>query len=104
MDRNLADLRNTTLSPTSDDKAFWVCRGDRIANIYDLANCIESLSPDEFTHHVSLAGKRNDFAIWVQDVLNNPLLARDMMLDDNLRDQAHLVTTIRDHVAWLEHA
>jgi hypothetical protein len=102
MDVNPHLLKKTTLSPVSSDHAFNVCRGDRITNVYDLANCIEHLKPEEFKHHVTEEGKRNDFATWIFDVLKNPALARDLNYPLNLQDQKHFVKTIRDHVKWLE--
>ena len=102
MDVDVQLLKKTTLAHVSPDKIFWVCRGDRVDNVRDLANCVESLTPEQFKLHVSLEGKRNDFAQWIFDVLKNPLLARDLNYDINLRDQKHYVKTIRDHVAWLE--
>jgi len=96
------ELRKTTFTVVSEDKAFWVCRGDRITTAKDLANCIESLTPEEFQHHVNKEGKRNDFALWIHDVLKNPALAKDLDLDANYDDQTHYVKTIRDHLAWLE--
>ena len=103
MDVDVQGLKKSTFAKVSDDKVFWMCRGDRIDNIRDMANAIESLSPTEFEHHVSLEGKRNDFAVWIQDVLHNPLLAHDLNYPVNLNNQHHFVKTIRDHVAWLEH-
>ena len=95
-------LKKSTLTKVSDDKAFWVVRGDKIDNIVDLANCVESLSPEQFLHHVSEQGKKNDFATWIYDVLKNPSLARDLNYPVNLKDQKHYIKTIRDHVAWLK--
>jgi hypothetical protein len=94
-------LKKTTLARVQD-KPFWVCRGDHVDNIKDLANCIESLSHEQFMHHVSAEPKRNDFAQWIFDVLKNPSLARDLNYPINLTDQKHCVKTIRDHIAWLE--
>ena len=102
MDIEPQQLKKTTLAKASHEKAFWVCRGDRIDNIKDLANCIESLSPEQFKHHVSAEGKKNDFATWIFDVLKNPALARDLNYPINLTDQKHFVKTIRDHIRWLE--
>lgn len=101
MEVDVHALKRTTLATVPDDKVFWVCRGDRINSVRDLANCIESLSPREFEHHVGVDG-RNDFAVWIHDVLHNPLLARDLNYPVNLHDKEHLVKTIRDHVTWLE--
>jgi hypothetical protein len=95
------ELKKTTLAHTTEDKAFVVCRGDHINNITDLANCIESLNPDQFKHHVSIEG-RNHFADWIKEVLKNPLLAHDLNYPINLNNQQHYVMTIRHHVQWLE--
>lgn len=102
MDIDPQQLKKTTLGTVSEEHAFLVSRGDRIDNLRDLANCIESLTPEQFAHHVSLEGKRNDFATWIFDVLKNPALARDLNYPINLNDQTHFVKTIRDHLQWLE--
>ena len=104
MNVNIPALRASTFAKVPDDKVFLVCRGDRINNIRDLANCIESLSADQFKNHVNPVGKKNDFATWIFDVLKNPLLAKDLEYDINLKDQKHYVKTIKDHLSWLEHA
>jgi len=103
MDIDVKQLKKTTLARVPQEQAFHVDRGDWITNIYDLANCVESLSPDEFRFHVNPSGPTNHFAIWIREVLKNPQLAHDLMYDVNLKDQKHYVKTIRDHVAWLEH-
>lgn len=102
MDVDPHQLKKTTLAKVPEEKVFVVCRGDRISNIKDLANCVESLSAEQFKHHVSEVGKKNDFAMWIFDVLKNPSLARDLNYPVNLADQKHFVKTIRDHVKWLE--
>ncbi|RME31821.1 hypothetical protein D6789_01480 [Candidatus Woesearchaeota archaeon] len=96
------ELKRTTLAHCLPENAFHVQRGDVITNIYDLANCIESLSEAEFRQHVDPEGEFNHFADWIRGVLGNPELARDLNYDANLRDKAHYVKTIRDHIAWLE--
>lgn len=96
------ELKKTTLQNVYGDKAFYVSRGDQVNNIYDLANCIEALSEDEFRQHVSVEGEYNHFADWIRSVLCNGSLATDLNLDVNLQDKEHYAKTIRDHVAWLE--
>lgn len=104
MDIDVQQLKATTLANVPEDKAFYVCRGDRIHNVCDLANCIESLSPEQFEHHVDDVKKTTHFSSWIANVLGNPLLARDVDMDPNRHNQTHLVKTIRDHINWLEHA
>ena len=103
MDVDVHLLKKTTLAHFPE-KAFYVCRGDHVDNIRDLANCVESLTPEEFKHHVDPVGKKNDFSVWILDVLKNPLLSKDLNYDVNLSNQALFVKTIRDHVRWLESA
>jgi hypothetical protein len=101
---DIPKLKQTTLATVPWEKAFHVNRGDHITNIKDLANCVESLSPEQFRFHVNPNGPTNHFSVWIRDALANPHLANDLNLAANLTDQKHFVKTIRDHVAWLEHA
>ena len=103
MDIDVQELRKITLSTVPEDQAFWVCRGDKVHNLKDLANCIESLSPDQFRYHVDDAKKTTHFSAWIAQTFHNPLLARDVDLEPNLSNQTQLVKTIRDHINWLEH-
>jgi len=93
-------LKETTFAKVSDDKAFAVCRGDRISTLSDLAGCIESLTPEQFSYHVNK--EKNDFAKWIEDVLANPVLAHDLRYAANVKDKARYVKAIRDHLKWLE--
>jgi hypothetical protein len=97
-------LKQTTLANVPADKAFVVCRGDRITHVKDLANCIESLNEGQFKHHVHPEKGESDWSHWIRNELRNPALAGDVNLKINLENKAHLVKTIRDHVAWLEQA
>ena len=94
------ELKNTTLIHVPEQFKFFVCRGDRIDNIYDLVNCIEHLSPEQFHTHVN--NEKNDFANWIRNVLQNGNLANDLSIDENIVDRQHYLKTIKDHVAWLE--
>jgi hypothetical protein len=102
METEVQLLKKNTLATVPHDKAFHVTRGDWIYNIKDLANCVESLKPEQFKYHVDPNGPKNHFSLWIREVLKNPRLANDLNLDVNLRDQKHFVKTIRDHTAWLE--
>lgn len=102
MNMDPKELKRSTLSQSPVEKAFWFCRGDKAENIQELADGIESLTTEQFHHHVSVKDHRNDFSAWIEHVLSNPILAKDLMYPANLSDQKHFVKTIRDHVAWLE--
>jgi len=102
MEPNPSALKQTTLKPCDGRFAFFVCRGDVITSIQDLANCIQSLNDTQFKTHVN--DKKNDFAAWIFNVLKNPFLARDLDNPSNKGDKSKYVKTIRDHCAWLASA
>jgi len=99
---NLQEIKRTTLAEVPRENAFVVHRGDVITHVSDMANCIEHLSEEEFRHHVHYNGDHNHFADWVEHVLKNPGLAKDLRYPINQQDKLHAAKTIRDHVAWLE--
>jgi len=92
-------LKQATLRTAPEDKKFCVCRGDCIRKIDDLANCIESLSEEQFRQHVQ--DDYDHFSDWIKNVLKNPLLAEDLLFQANKDDKEHYVMTIRHHVEWL---
>jgi hypothetical protein len=94
------ELKHNTFANAPAEAVFYACRGDRIDNIHDLANCVESLSLEEFRQHVN--ANKNDFANWIHHVLKNPGLAHDLNYPVNRESKEHFVKTIRDHVAWLQ--
>lgn len=94
------ELKRVTLMRVNKDQAFRVKRGDVILHIRDLANCVEDLPEEDFRHHVGES--HNHFAEWVEVVLQNPGLAKDLNYEINKRDKKHFAKTIRDHVDWLE--
>jgi len=57
-------------------KAFW-CKGGRVVNNLDeLAAALREMSPETFSHHVT--ANKNDFSIWVRDVIGDVMLARQL--------------------------
>lgn len=52
-----------------NEKCFWVYNGPVLSNMEDLCRSLGSMSDKQFWHHVSRV--KNDFAIWVEDVLSD---------------------------------
>lgn len=94
-------LRRHTLARVPSSQAFHVCRGDTVTSIDDLANCIDSLTDEQFHYHVNPEEGFNHFSDWIRAVLKNESLAADLNFPENLHDKQRFVKTIRDHVAWL---
>ena len=52
------------------DKAFWVNRGPVLTDLRQLRDALaRDISDEQFGHHVT--EDRNDFAMWVEEVLGN---------------------------------
>jgi hypothetical protein len=81
------------LSKLPHHKHFFTFHGKKIATLKELRNFILDLSQEDFKKHVSK--DRNDFAIWIKDILHKDFLAEKlekvktreetlMLLDDEL--------------------
>ena len=56
------------------DRYFWTNDGKGLKNLTELLNELRSMSQETFYHHVQ-PGK-NDFANWINDVLQDTVTAR----------------------------
>lgn len=56
---------------------FRVANGTIIKNLKDLDKSIENMSEETFKCHVSEV--RNDFSLWVREVINDSKLASDLL-------------------------
>ncbi|MBW2995614.1 hypothetical protein KY312_04635 [Candidatus Woesearchaeota archaeon] len=81
--------RKSTKAPK--DKYFWVIDGTVIRSVKELVDAIDTMDYNIFQHHVNDA--RNDFAAWVENVLNLENLARDLRTTTN-KDRA-VITVLR---------
>lgn len=97
--RTLVVLRKKVLSDCRPDWAFWTCNGRIIRNIYELANSIEAMDDHDFTYHVNLDNQKNDFAVWIKNVLNDEELARRLK---SVMDKKTYIEIIRDRIKQFE--
>ena len=56
-----------------DENCFWVSDGRTLKNIYDLEKAFEEMSAETYSYHVG--PKKNDFSVWVKEILKEPKLA-----------------------------
>ena len=61
------------LIDVQDDKKFHVVNGATLKNIHELALLLETISNEEFMHHVN--DERNDFARWIEGSVGDSELA-----------------------------
>ncbi|MEL6805523.1 MAG: hypothetical protein AAFO91_17275 [Bacteroidota bacterium] len=56
--------------------AFWTCDGRVICSLYELEASYRYMIDEVYQHHVG--GDQNDFALWVELILEDPECATDL--------------------------
>jgi hypothetical protein len=64
-------------------KAFWFNHGAVAANLRQLAEALEAMSPEQFAHHVN--EEKNDVACWVNEVVGDATLSKKLRLLSSLQ-------------------
>jgi hypothetical protein len=62
------------LKQADTELCFWVNNGPIIANLLDLYETLDNMSDEQFSYHTLSRG--NDFAIWIEEVICEPVLAK----------------------------
>lgn len=60
----------------SDSTSFWVTDGNILNSLVALRDALAKMSAKVYAHHVTKKG--SDFAVWVEDVLKDPLCAAEL--------------------------
>jgi hypothetical protein len=66
------------LSDVDPSKVFRTCNGVVLRNVSELANWLQGCSEYDFRYHVNMDHAKNDFAIWVREVVGDEALACDL--------------------------
>ncbi len=77
------------LSNVPPEKSFWVNNGPVLRNVIELATAAKKLAPQQFIHHINNA--KNDFAKWVDDVIRDSELAKQLRRIKTKDELAHVV-------------
>lgn len=67
---------------------FWTHRGTILHNLQELKTYLATCSEDDFLYHVNQDHHKNDFAVWIRDVIHDDLLAHK--LSDHLSRSRYL--------------
>lgn len=67
---------STALPAAMAHEAFWVANGEILHTVADLAEVLRDLDESTFRHHVN--HEKNDFAVWVEEVLGETACAADL--------------------------
>lgn len=65
------------LQDTEPEQSFWVNNGPVIRSLPELAVALRSMSDDQYKHHVN--HYKNDFSNWLQDVVRDEVLSKDIV-------------------------
>jgi hypothetical protein len=71
--------------------SFRTCNGVLIRNIFELTNWLDGCSDYDFRYHVNMDHSKNDFAIWVREVVQDELLARELDGEMNKDNYLHKI-------------
>ncbi|MEK6984737.1 MAG: DUF5752 family protein [Nanoarchaeota archaeon] len=69
-------IRKKILGEAPEEHHFVVADGRKLKNVIELADALETMSEEIFSHHANEF--KNDFATWVKDVFYDHSLAEDI--------------------------
>lgn len=64
------------LAVASPEQSFWMCDGQILKDLRELANSLEAMCQEVFKYHVN--SQKNDFVKWVAEVLGDSELAKSL--------------------------
>lgn len=73
------------------EQCFWTTDGRVLSNLVELRDALESMTDDVFAYHVSK--ERNDFADWIEQVLEDAELAAAFRKSKKLNTAHDVVVT-----------
>ena len=84
------------LSCVSPEHVFYVCDGTVLRSLEELESYLQNVSIEVYSYHVTQ--DRNDFHNWVNDVIGDAKLAKDLAKAKNHGAAALL---LKERVKWL---
>ncbi len=69
-------IKKKILGEAPEEHHFVVADGKKLKNIIELADALETMSEEIFSHHANQF--KNDFSAWVKDVFYDHSLAEDI--------------------------
>ncbi len=82
-------VRDRKLISVNDASCFWVNNGPILRNLKDLRDALLTMSKETFRYHVN--EEKNDFAVWVREVLKDTALANKLAKVKTLKTAAKTV-------------
>jgi hypothetical protein len=86
------DNASKILAKVPEEKVFWCNDGQIFRDLEALAEGLDRMSDETFSYHCNEA--KNDFSIWVLEVIGDGDLAKNLKTSNN-RQQAHKQVKLR---------
>lgn len=85
-------MQKKLLADACPEKCFWVCDGEILKNLKELAEYLEKIPANIFKYHVSK--DKNDFANWVADVFGDSKVAQAMKRSRSAKAMATKIKSV----------
>jgi len=85
------------LSDVNPNFVFWLCDGTTLKNLSELLEALKVMSRETFIYHVN--SEKNDFAKWIEDIIKDEKLARDLRKVKTKRDT---IKILKERIKWLK--
>ena len=69
------------LSDVAPEQCFWVNNGAILKNLDELADSLQQISDETYSHHVNK--EKNDFSRWINDIIGDQQLANELISSKN---------------------
>jgi hypothetical protein len=69
-------VRKKVLGEAPEEHHFVVSDGSKLGSVLELADALETMTEEVFSHHVN--DMRNDFSAWIKDIFEDHNLADDI--------------------------
>jgi hypothetical protein len=90
-------VNKSWLADVPPDKVFWCHDGRVLKNLGELGAALREMAEETFRYH--LAGDRNDFSKWVQEVVGDDELSAGLR---KAGTRARAAETVAARVSWLK--
>ena len=84
------------LSDTDEHHAFWFCDGSVLKNIEELYATLLRVDDSAYRYHAN--SEKNDFGNWINDVLGDSALAKQL----RGKEKKEVARILKQRISWLE--
>lgn len=96
MDKILKQDAKRFLANVPEQYVFRCCDGRTFRNIEEFGQAFSNMRDEDFTYHANT--EKNDFSMWVKDIIKDEKLARDLTKSQNKSQAAKAVV---DRITFL---